>query len=530
MLLVRHFSKFKHSIYTGYLTEIPDRKSPMEFRIECPFLIKYPTILYLTLLFLGESGIAQSLPNINPNEIDHLVLSAMQNWHIPGCAIVITSGEEIIYTQGYGYRNVEDKLLITPRTVFKIASCTKSFTAAAAGLLVNKRLLEWDKPLKDYLPDLKLHSEYLTAQVTLRDCLSHRTGLYDDDWAWVGDHIDSNRLYEIIEAMPVRYPFRTNYQYSNVMYALVGSLLTKFSHNSWRELIRNNFFVPLSMESACFSHNQTSGLNDFAYGYEYNEQMNRYVRGNLNEHFTDSLSVCESFGFISASVTDLAKWVQTFISGGKYKSKTIIPGEILNEVLKPHNFISLPEYPELSESYYTLGWIQNYYKGHKLLQHSGGLSGFKSYMSFMPGDSLGIVVLTNGQPYQFPQALTFDLYDRVLGFYKTNWLQRHQIKIIKEIPDSSSSEKYPGTKPNKPLHEYAGLYHSKWLGNMVVIYYQGELYFQFHQYPPEKMTHAHFETFYTSEFKGSEHGITFLFTHNGEITGLMLNEFKFDKK
>lgn len=483
------------------------------------------SILLIVSCAIGIVAAAQ--PVLNTREVDQLIEKQMKRWKVPGVAIAIVKGSEVLYAKGYGYRNIENKLPVTPNTIFKIASLTKSFTAAAAGILVEQKLLSWDAPVKGYLPQLVLANKELTNDVTLRDLLSHRTGLYDDDWSWVGDHIDRNRMYEILSAMPQQAPLRKEYIYSNMTYALVGELLAMRSGNSWRNLVRQYFFQPLSMSHSGFSHTENSGWDDFAYGYEV-DSLGSYTRGNLSEHCTDSLSVCEAFGFISSSAMDLSKWVRLFILGGNWKGKQIIPPGSFIELIRPVNFVHGPG--EKTQNNYAMGWEQDDHKGHRLLQHSGGLTGFKSYMSFMPGDSIGIVILTNGQPYRFPKAITYDLYDMLLGLAPTAW-------SAKWFVEDSTRAKMPapvsiniaGTAPTHPLAAYAGTYHSIWLGDMKVFFENGELYFQFHTYPKEKMKHAHYDTFYTEPQRSPGSGISFRMDHDGKINSMMLNEFVFEK-
>ncbi|HEY0677587.1 MAG TPA: serine hydrolase domain-containing protein, partial [Chitinophagaceae bacterium] len=379
----------------------------------------------IVLTFNGPFASAQYPgSDISKKAMDHYIEEQMAHWKVPGCAVAVVKGTSLVYVKGFGFRNVESKLPVTPTTVFKIASCTKSFTAAAAGLMVNEKLLQWDVPLRTYLPRLQFMDTLLTSSVTLRDLLTHRTGLYDDDWSWVGDHIDTNRMFEILSVMPQRRQHRSGFLYGNMTYALAGYLCGSRAGSSWRSVIRKYFFEPLGMSSSSFSHNENSGIADFAFGYEWADSTMSYVRGNLSEHYTDSLSASEPFAFISTSVTDLSKWIRLFINGGMWEGKQIIPSALVRQLTTPANYMYGSQDPEITESAYCMGWVSNYYKCHRLLQHSGGLAGFKSYMSFMPRDSIGVVVLTNGQPYRFAEALTYDLYDMLLGLPKSLWLQK----------------------------------------------------------------------------------------------------------
>ncbi len=486
------------------------------------------TIPVLLLLVLGVSTARCQVLPVYPDKkaVDQYVLKALEEWKIPGCAIAIVKADTLLYARGYGFRDVENKLPVTPRTVFKIASCTKSFTAAAAGILVQQNILDWDKPVKQYLPELELATPLLTQEVTLKDLLTHRTGILDDDWSWVGEHIDTARMFEILSAMPQGKPFRSSYLYNNMAYALAGYLCATRSQRSWRTLIREDFLNPLSMNSTVFSHNEHSGLTDFAFGYEWNDSSRSFKKGDLSEHFTDSSSVCEPFAFISTSAMDLSTWIRVFILGGTWHGKVIIPAKTFSDLVRPVNYIHESRYPELSESFYCMGWEKNAYKKHPLLQHSGGLSGFKCYMSFMPEDSIGIIVLTNGNPYRFAEAVSYDLYDRLLRLPPTRWSEKFLALSRKTSTDTATKEVIiSGTRPSKPLPAYTGTYFSKWLGMMKVTFENGELLFQFHRYPKEVMKHAQYDTFTTESGR-----VTFQLGPDGEISGMLLNEFSFQKK
>lgn len=488
--------------------------------------MKYFIIVPLYIILNLSSAFSQKQQLfINNKDIDKYISSTLEEWEVPGCAIAITKADKLLYSNGYGYRDVENKLPVTPNTVFKIASCTKSFTAAATGLLVNQNILDWNEPVKKYLPELEFSTTELTNSTTLRDLLNHRTGIIDDDWSWVGDHIDAKRMLEILSAMPQGQSFRSGYYYNNMAYALAGYLSTVKTNSSWRDLIRKFFFEPLSMTSSLFSHNELSEIDNFSYGYEWNDSLKTFIRGNLSEHLTDSLSVCEPFAFISSSANDLAKWLQMFLNKGNFGGKQIIPKVIFKELVKPVNYMYAPKYPELAEGHYCMGWEKNYYKRYPLMQHSGGLTGFKSYMSYMPEDSIGIVVLCNGQPYRFAEAVSYDLYDMILGLTRTAWSDRFLAeqknnKQEKEKPETEIN----GTHPSLDLSAYAGVYFSKLLGTMKVVNENGELYFIFHSYPKEIMKHAHYDTFISESGR-----ITFRLNHDGEITGMLLNEYGFDR-
>lgn len=205
--------------------------------------MKYFIIVPLYIILNLSSAFSQKQQLfINNKDIDKYISSTLEEWEVPGCAIAITKADKLLYSNGYGYRDVENKLPVTPNTVFKIASCTKSFTAAATGLLVNQNILDWNEPVKKYLPELEFSTTELTNSTTLRDLLNHRTGIIDDDWSWVGDHIDAKRMLEILSAMPQGQSFRSGYYYNNMAYALAGYLSTVKTNSSWRDLIRKFFF------------------------------------------------------------------------------------------------------------------------------------------------------------------------------------------------------------------------------------------------------------------------------------------------
>jgi CubicO group peptidase (beta-lactamase class C family) len=485
-----------------------------------------PWLLFLFFLAHLASSTAQN--KMPAQAIDSYIQESMKAWKIPGCAIAIVDAKGIQYLKGYGSRDLENQLPVTGHTLFKIASCTKSFTATAAARLVDQQLLSWDQPVATYLPQLRFIDPMLTQQVSLRDLLAHRTGLYDDDWSWVGDHVDENRMFEILAAMPVKGNFRSSYIYSNMGYALAGKLMSHAAKRSWREQV-SYFFSALGMKNSTFSHTDAPALADFAFGYTP-DSAGKFIRGNLNEHFTDSASKSEPFGFISSSAHDISRWLGLFIHGGKWQGQQLIPAAVFGELIKPLNYMEKSRDKEISDSYYCMGWVQNFYKNHRLLQHSGGLAGFKCYMSFMPEDSLGIVVLSNGDAHAFPQAASYDLYDLVLSLDRTSWTNRYLERLKKRAAmPAPGAMNIPGTSPSKPLVEFAGVYYNKWLGEIKLIYEDGSLWFQFHRYPKERLKHAHYNTFYTEAQRTPGAGISFQLDHDGKVCGMKLNEYDFVK-
>ena len=201
-------------------------------------------LLVTLTIFAASLQAKESPPRDALAGIDAVIEQALQTFQVPGLSVAVVVGDEVVLSKGYGFRDVEKKLPMTPETLMPIASVTKQFTVGALGTLVRQGKLEWDKPVREYLPAFRLHNEYATSHVTPRDLVTHRTGLPRHDLAWYGSDRSREQLFGVLQHFPFSRDIRTRFQYNNLMYMTSGYLAGQLAKSSWEELVKSALFNP----------------------------------------------------------------------------------------------------------------------------------------------------------------------------------------------------------------------------------------------------------------------------------------------
>src|SRR6476646_891047 len=168
-------------------------------------------------------------------ELDRLAADAMADWKVPGVALAVVQDGKVALAKAYGQRDVEANLPVTPSTQFLICSITKSFTATAVALLHNENRLDWTKPVRDYIPEFRLHDAVATERVTVRDLLCHHSGLPRHDWIWVPGDLSDAQMLAAMRHLEPSDDIRSTYQYLNLGYFVAGMLAERVSGQSWSE-------------------------------------------------------------------------------------------------------------------------------------------------------------------------------------------------------------------------------------------------------------------------------------------------------
>jgi CubicO group peptidase (beta-lactamase class C family) len=429
----------------------------------------------IILMFLVSFGWAavKKEPGINSKDFAAFVAKTLADWKVPGVGVAVVKNGKVILAEGYGFRDVQKKLPVTPHTIFAIGSATKAFTATAVGVLVDEGKINWDKPVIDYLPNFRLYDPIATVQVTTRDLLCHRTGVPRYDFAWLGSSASRKELFERIKFLEPNTGLRSLFQYNNFMYMAAGYLVEHISGSSWEEFVQRRIFDPLGMKESNFSVEISKKKSDLAlpYGLEKDKLVEFQFR---------NIDAMGPAGSINSSALDMAQWVLFNLNKGQVGDKKIISGETLAEihsaqmVIKQGEFRLLENFPEMSPSNYGLGWIVTTYRGHIWIHHGGNVDGFTSLVTFFPRDNFGIVVLSNMNGTFVPEIIALNIADRLLGLDQVDWnkrlkdifnkLQTEEDKAKKE----EEKDRKMGTKPSHPLEEYVGEYENPAFGSVVV--------------------------------------------------------------
>lgn len=419
-------------------------------------------------------GTKSNDPKAQLKGLSDTIVGSMASWRVPGMAVAIVRDGQVVLAEGFGLRDVENNLKVTPKTLFAIGSTSKAFTATTVGILVDEGKIDWDKPVREYLPTFKLWDDFATARMTPRDLLCHRSGLPRHDFMWYGSPLSREDLISRLAYLEPSRDFRTAFQYQNLMFLTAGYLVGTVSGTTWEDFTRLRILEPLGMTSSNFSVTEMRAADDHALPYGENKDK-------VEEIPFRHIDVMGPAGSINSNVVDMAKWVLLNLNDGEFAGRSIISRSALAQIHSPQMVVQDPavlllhDFPELSYPSYGLGWYITSYRGHTLLHHGGNIDGFSALVSFMPREKTGLVILTNLNGTVLPYITMFETYDRLLGLGRIDWNKRFKDVADRLKAEAEKSRKEvdrdrrPGTKPSHPLEDYAGDYAHPAYGDLAVI-------------------------------------------------------------
>jgi len=451
---------------------------------------------------------------------DDFVTSVMAEWKVPGVAVAAFKNGKVVLAKGYGYRNIEEKLPVTDKTLFAIGSNSKSFTATLLGMLVDDGKIDWDKPVREYLPDFRLYDPFASEQMTPRDLVCHRSGLPRHDALWYASSLTREQLFQRLRYLEPTKSFRTTYQYQNLMFMTAGYLAGQVEDSKWEDLVRARIFSPLDMKRSNFSVEESQRDSDFSYPYE--ERENKVVR--IPFRNIDEIGPA---GSINSSVEEMARYIQFHIDQGKVGEEQLLSKANSREMQRPQMVAGGdPPHKELGYSSYGLGLSVTAYRGRKLVQHGGGIDGFISAMAWLPNDKIGVMVLSNFSGNNpVPTLVTRNLFDRLLGLDQVDWVgrtleqQKKQEKAQQESEKKKLAERKEGTKLSHALADYAGSYEHPAYGRIQINAGGTGLQYQYLGISGN-LNHYHYDIFEVEKVPGNplaETKVTFLYDKKGDI-------------
>ena len=302
---------------------------------------------------------------------------------IPGLSLVIVKDDQIIYIKGLGLKDIDKKLPVTPDTQFAIGSASKAFTAMAAVMSADEGLLSLEDSPKKFLPYFTLRDPDAAAKITLRDLLSHRSGLNRTDLAMVTGKLNREELIKVAGRAKPTNKLGEKFQYQNVMYAAAGEAVAQAQHSTWDRVIETKIFKPLGMKNSNTTVAEMQKARDYSLGYDYNATT-KVTRQLPQREITPAAPA----GAINSSARDMAQWVRFMLNGGTVNGKRIVSEKGFNETITKQMNVG-------GTIDYGLGWFLRNWNGHKVVEHGGNIDGFNSQVAFMPDQKLGFVLLTN---------------------------------------------------------------------------------------------------------------------------------------
>ena len=502
---------------------------------------KFTTSLKLLLIsaFFVIFSLQATAQPLSPVQIDKLVEKTMASFNVPGIAVAIVKDGKVIHSKGYGLRSINSKDKTDENTLFAIASNSKAFTSAALGILVDEGKLTWNSRVIDFIPEFRLYSPYVTEEFTIRDLLTHRSGLglgAGDLMIWPDG--SSFTLPEIIHNMRYLKPvssFRTKYDYDNLLYIVAGEVVSRISGMTWAEFVQKRIMEPLKMVRSAGSYDN---LKDK--GNVFDPHIP--VEGKLQVVPMTMNNVANAAGGIYSSVADMSKWAIMQLNRGKYgdsQEKTLLSPAVHQELWTPQTIIPVRGKTTYKTHFssYGLGWGLSDVNGYKRVTHTGGLSGVVTQVTLIPDLNLGIIVFTNQQSGEAFTSITNSILDSYFGITGVDRVAEN-LEYLKKSQDNASKvteEIWKVVEENKlkgisvaDIGMFAGTYRDNWFGDVEISLRDGKLMFNSKKSPKMagEMVFYKGSTFIVKWFDRSfdaDSYANFSFNNQGNVAGFTMN-------
>jgi CubicO group peptidase (beta-lactamase class C family) len=459
-------------------------------------------ILLLAILLLPLSVISQENKYEELLEkLDSFYEKTHQEWGVPGMSVAVVKDGEIIFSKGYGVKEMGKPGRPDGNTLYPVASNSKAFTASVIGQLVDEGKCSWNDKVQQYLPWFKVYDPAISSQVTLRDLLSHRVGYgtFSGDIIWYKSDLKAEQIVRNAQHLPPAFGFRDGYGYSNIMYIAAGEVIKAITGKSWYENIQERYLQPLGMVRTTIFPGDLAKAGNFAIPHAGVNDRNVPIE------FTDWSEIAAMGGLIS-SANEMAQWMIFNMNLGRHNGQQLLSESALNTIWTPHNNRNVDHMKknDFNNHFnaYGLGWGLRDYHGRLFTGHTGGYDGMISAVSMLPKEKLGIVVLTNGMRSPI-MAVTYQTLDAFLGVnqekdWSADMLENTITRDNKDtrIPDRKAT-RVEGTHPSLPLDKYTGTYVSEIYGTITVGLNDGNLHLDLEHSPELSCTlkHFHYDVF-----------------------------------
>ena len=427
------------------------------------------------------AGVGVSAPQA-AFDLDADVNRVLKTFDVPGIAIAIVKDGKVVAAKGYGVRKLGDPAPVTGRTLFEVASNSKAFTAAALAMLVDEGKLKWDDPVTRHLPGFQMYDAYVTGAMTVRDLLTHRSGLglgAGDLMWWPTSTFTSDEIIDRLRYIKPATSFRNSYAYDNLLYIVAGKIIADKAGKPWGDAVRERILAPLGMDGTTTSVAEMLKSADHAAPHSKVGETTTVVKPMPVENAIGAVG-------INTSAEDIARWMNMLLNGGKAPDgRQLVSDKQLREMWTAQTPMKISEpKPPLAATRpnfaaYGLGFQLRDYRGRKIALHGGALQGFYSRVLMVPDEKLGIAILTNAENSGSMAALQWRLLDQYLNAPATDWIgivsDDEQAKHKEELAKvgKASSARAPKSQPSLPMAAYEGEYQDPWYG-LVTIRREGQ--------------------------------------------------------
>jgi CubicO group peptidase (beta-lactamase class C family) len=421
------------------------------------------------LLCAARSGAAQRAPDFAA--FDKYVEKAAKEWNAVGLGIAVVKDDSVVFAKGYGVLELGKPARVNEHTRFAIGSTTKAMTSAALAMLADEGKIHWDDKVIDYIPELRLYDAYATRELTIRDILTHRSGMPGTDLFWSTEE-NTPSFPEIIRRLRYIKPnssFRSTWTYQNVMYSIGGTIVERVSGMPWDAFIRSRIFVPLGMNESEALVSQIAGKANVAVPHAD-------IRDTIRVVPVKSTDGVAPAGSVWSSVSDMSKWMRFVLDSGRIGNKRLISAANFNELVAPQMRAPMEEYPalELAQPHffsYALGWFVQDYHGKTVWMHTGSINGMSAIIGLLPEQHMGVYVLGNLDHIELRHALMYQAFDLYGTAPARDWsgdVKKLFASKRSARPAASAAPHVASTKPTLALEKYAGTYVDSAYGKVTV--------------------------------------------------------------
>ena len=496
---------------------------------------------FLLLLVLSTyvNGFSQK-KKINLNDsiavFDAYIQNAMKDWKVPGMSVAVVKNNQIIFTKGYGVREIGTDKKVDTKTYFSCASTTKAMTAVCMAILVDEGKVKWNDPVINYLPQLQLYDPYVTKELRIRDLFIHNSGVGNADYLWADNILSSDEILAKMKLVKPSYSFRSSFIYQNIFYMIAGKVITKITGKPWDVYVKEKIFDPLKM-------NHTKALLSEVTD-ENAAKPHFIIDGKVAVIAKDTADPIAPAGSVTSCADDIALWMQCMIDSSKYAGGRLVKPDTWKFLLKPQTLVTESEfYPtqyvtKPNFMTYGMGWFQQDYKGYKINFHTGSLSGATAIHAQLPDKKFGIYVFGNLDHAELRHALVFKALDFFELGDNRDWSTEflHLYDSIKEEGKKRDSLNTPkqiaNTQPSLSLENYTGHYEDELYGFIDVSLKEGKLTALINTKQKAVLEHYHYDVFkvvFENKWYGKDF-ITFQLNVDGTVSGINSGGIIFSKR
>lgn len=395
--------------------------------------------------------------------------SLLREARIPGAGLAVVVDDRTVFARGFGYRDLRRKLAMTVDTRYPIASTTKAMNATLLGMLVEEGHLDWDAPVRTYLPQFRLYDEVVSSRVTLRDLVTMRTGLPRHDWVWWDNPGDRADLVASMAHLKVSTDFRTRLQYCNLSATAAGHVAEVVMRTPWETLIGRRLLRPLGMRETRCTAPRGGNMT-----LSYHEDCRRRL---VRSRPCQARATAPSGGAIYSTIRDMARWIRFNLSGGMVGKRRLIPATVLEQIHTPQMIIGERPLALLPVgSSYALGWVIDSYRGYRRISHGGYLHDVNSFVMFFPELRTGMVAFTNFGAPRFAELMNQYAFDTLIG-HRSRHAGRQRLREYEKAVEqnrrrNAAASRVLNTRPTHPLSRYCNTYSNAGYGS-VQIYRRG---------------------------------------------------------